>query len=96
MPSCDSHFMELANCIFASECFKSGTKGSECLELMLKSKQQDVIDREGGDRQLQGIEAVNIKAPVECKLKHQAYAECKVSLMNPRNRLRNPYGQNSG
>ena len=97
MPTCDAYFKELADCIFASDCFKNGTKPSECLELLLKSKAQDVADREEvGDRKLSGIDNVNIIAPKECKLKHQTYAECKVSLMNPRSRLRNSYGQNSG
>ncbi|KAL2916061.1 hypothetical protein HK105_204485 [Polyrhizophydium stewartii] len=30
--------------------------------------------------------------PFECVLKHQAYQECKINLMNPRKRFRTPYG----
>ena len=97
MPNCDAYFQELADCIFKSDCYKNGQKPSQCLELLLKSKAQDIADREESlDRKLDGIDMVNLNAPLECKLKHQTYAECKVSLMNPRSRLRNSYGQNSG
>ncbi|KAI8892815.1 hypothetical protein BC833DRAFT_610577 [Globomyces pollinis-pini] len=39
------------------------------------------------------LDLINPKStPTECMLKHQAYVECKISLMNPRKRFRAPYG----
>lgn len=79
MPSCDKFFDQLAQCLKESKCVTElGNKPSKCLQLLIESK----ID----------TEVVVPGAPRECMQQHQSYSECKVAMMNPRSRLRGPYG----
>lgn len=99
MPSCQSYFNELAECIQASQCVKKeGQKPSKCLELLLQSKQEQKYQRyqEAAYKHL-GVEIEEIKitetfAPVECASSHQTYTECKRVILDPRSRLNGPFG----
>jgi hypothetical protein len=99
MPTCKKYFDELADCLLASDCVKiNKKKPTDCLASLLKAK---VFDARLLNDKINHLETdltkfeIEDDAPRECKLKHQSYVECKVSLMNPRTRFRGAYGSQS-
>ncbi|EGF76997.1 hypothetical protein BATDEDRAFT_28087 [Batrachochytrium dendrobatidis JAM81] len=94
MPSCDRFFEDLAECLMASDCVvKYGKRPQECVEAIMRAK---LYDRSISQPETILVDNVipppDSYTPSECMLKHQAYQECKVHLMNPRRRFRTPYG----
>ncbi|KAJ3322537.1 Endothelin-converting enzyme 2 [Boothiomyces sp. JEL0866] len=80
MPSCERYFKDMADCIKASECYKTHkNKASTCLEylIMEKTRSKDVVLPQTPEVQMKLDQA-----PIECKKAHQAYLECKMYLVN--------------
>lgn len=94
MPSCQKFFDKLADCLIASTCVQTDSlKPTECLDLLIQAKTHARIER---DNAVTGAVVESYmpdkKAPTECIKAHQLYSECRVMLMNPKSRLRGPYG----
>ncbi|KAJ3304759.1 hypothetical protein HDV03_002300 [Kappamyces sp. JEL0829] len=97
MPTCQKFFDQLAECLLASKCVKEhGEKPSDCLGLLLRAKvytqQHKEVEALGDTGKEILADKPSERAPLECLQAQQAYSECKISLMNPRFRLRGPYG----
>jgi hypothetical protein len=88
MPSCEKYFLELSKCLEASLCTKERLP-SECVAALQHLKVANQAMARGV-----AVEQEPSYTPYECALSHQSYVECKISLMNPRKRLRSPYGWN--
>ena len=94
MPSCQKFFDALAECIMASSCINHYDKQpNDCIESLVKAKLYNrSISSPDSIRGKIPIPPPEPFAPIECDLHHQAYTECRIAIMNPRNRFRTPYG----
>ena len=86
MPSCKAFFEDLGNCLKESDCMKlHGLGAKDCLEKLLTAKTYDRITFTAKTRNVSIDESklpiVDPRSPRECGLKHQAYVECKISLV---------------